>query len=221
MLKRTRLSLAISAAFGAGLVGITPVVLAQQTQQLDRVEITGSSLRRADAETALPVTIIRADELVKQGITTVEQASRHCRKTRQPRHQPSHWQDQRRRCFRRLARIGRSTGSTGQRTLVLLNGSRLANQAFDSGAVDLSAIPLSAVDRIEVLRDGASAIYGTDAIGGVVNFILRRDYTGVEAALEYQDPQEEGGGKTRRYSLTGGFGSLDNRALTLRDYRLA
>jgi len=64
MLKRTRLSLAIGAAFGAGLVGITPA-LAQQ--QLDRVEITGSSLRRADAETALPVTIIRADELIKQG----------------------------------------------------------------------------------------------------------------------------------------------------------
>ena len=72
MLKRTRLSLAISAAFGAGLVGMTPAVIAQQ--QLDRVEITGSSLRRADAETALPVTIIRADELIKQGITTVEQA---------------------------------------------------------------------------------------------------------------------------------------------------
>ncbi len=72
MLKRTRLSLAISAAFGAGLVGITPPVLAQQ--QLDRVEITGSSIKRVDAETALPVPIIRVEDLIKQGVTTAEQA---------------------------------------------------------------------------------------------------------------------------------------------------
>ena len=74
MLKRTRLSLAISAAFGAGLVTLTPAVLAQTQQQLDRVEITGSSIRRVDAETALPVTIIRVEDLIKQGVTTAQQA---------------------------------------------------------------------------------------------------------------------------------------------------
>ena len=214
MLKRTRLSLAISAAFGAGLVGITPAVVAQQ--QLDRVEITGSSLRRADAETALPVTIIRADELIKQGITTVEQAIRTL-----PQNQTAIGTSQAvglttgGASFADLRGLGASTGSTGQRTLVLLNGRRLANQAYDSGAVDLNAIPFSAIDRIEVLRDGASAIYGTDAIGGVINFILRREYTGVEASAELQDPQEDGGGKTQRYSVTGGFGSLDKQGFNV------
>ena len=63
-------------------------------------------------------------------------------------------------------------------TLVLLNGRRVANYAFDGGAVDVNSIPLSTVDRVEILKDGASAIYGTDAIAGVVNIILRRDFQG-------------------------------------------
>lgn len=64
-------------------------------------------------------------------------------------------------------------------TLVLLNGRRIA-LSFLGGAVDISALPLSAVERVEVLTDGASAIYGSDAVGGVVNFVLRRDFSGVE-----------------------------------------
>ena len=74
MWKRTRLSLAIGAAFGAGMASFTPTVIAQTQQSLERVEITGSLLRRIDAETALPVTIIRSEELIRQGITTAEQA---------------------------------------------------------------------------------------------------------------------------------------------------
>ena len=87
----------------------------------------------------------------------------------------------------------------------------MANIAFPGleGAVDLSSIPLSAIDRIEVLRDGASAIYGTDAIGGVINFILRRDYTGIELAAEYQWPQESGGGDATRLTALAGWGSLE------------
>ena len=75
-----------------------------------------------------------------------------------------------------------------------MNGRRLANTAFNGGMVDINAIPLSAIERIEVLTDGASAIYGTDAIAGVINFILRKDFTGVEAYAYYGD-SEQGGGK--------------------------
>ena len=78
------------------------------------------------------------------------------------------------------------TGTNANKTLVLLNGRRLANHAFDAAAVDLNAIPLAAIDRIEVLRDGASAIYGTDAIGGVINFILKREYSGLEISAQTQ-----------------------------------
>jgi iron complex outermembrane receptor protein len=201
MFNRNRLAAAVSAAFGAGLVAVTPTAaLAQQT--LERVEITGSSLLRVDAETALPVTIIRAEELVKQGVTTAEQAVGRIAASQST--------------LGISQGIGATTGGQaeaslrglgGNKTLVLLNGRRVVNHAYDSGSVDLNSIPLAAIDRIEVLRDGASAIYGTDAIGGVINFITRRDFTGVDVGAEYQKPQEDGG-TTKRASLAGGFGSL-------------
>ena len=83
--------------------------------------------------------------------------------------------------------VGASTGGASfadlrgvgaNKTLVLLNGRRIANNAFDGSAPDLNMIPFAAIERIEVLRDGASALYGTDAIGGVINFITRKEYQG-------------------------------------------
>jgi iron complex outermembrane receptor protein len=100
------------------------------------------------------------------------------------------------------------TNTNANKTLVLLNGRRIANHSFDAAAVDLNAIPLAAVDRIEVLRDGASAIYGTDAIGGVINFILRREVTGFDISAQYTKPEASGGGDQTRATLTAGFGSL-------------
>ena len=94
---------------------------------------------------------------------------------------------------------------------MLLNGRRLANHAFDAAAVDLNAIPLAAIDRIEVLRDGASAIYGTDAIGGVINFILKRELVGLNVDAQVMKPQKSGGGDTQRVSVAGGFGSLSDQ----------
>jgi iron complex outermembrane receptor protein len=183
-----------------GTAGLAPV-FAQDI----RVDVTGTNIRRVEGETALPVTVIRAEDLSRQGITTAEQVL-----SILPTNQSLVGVSQ---------GVGLTTGNAAQanlrglgenKTLVLLNGRRLANHAFsgNEGAVDLNAIPLSAIDRIEVLRDGASAIYGTDAIGGVINFILRRDYQGVEVAGEYQYP-EEGGGETFRANLTAGWGSLD------------
>jgi iron complex outermembrane receptor protein len=92
---------------------------------------------------------------------------------------------------------------------VLLNGRRLAPYALSGGeAVDLSGIPLSAIERVEILKDGASAIYGTDAIGGVINFILRKDFTGVEVYGDYY-VTEHPGGNSNRANATFGYGSLD------------
>ena len=221
MWKRTRLSLAIGAVFGAGFAGFTPAVIAQ-TQALERVEITGSMLRRTDAETALPVTIIRSEELIRQGVTTAEQAV-----GRITANQSLTGVSQ---------SVGATTGGAAQadlrglgaqsssnKTLVLLNGRRLSNSAIDGleGGVDLNAIPLNSIDRIEVLRDGASAIYGTDAIGGVINFILRRDYVGIELAAEGQWPRDDGG-KEHRFTALAGWGSLDKDRFNIMgsiDYR--
>ena len=219
MWKRTRLSLAVSAAFGAGLASLTPAVIAQTQQSLERVEITGSLLRRVDAETALPVTVIRSEELIRQGVTTAEQVVQRITQNQS--------------LVGVSQAVGASTGGAANadlrglgpnKTLVLLNGRRLANTAIQDreGSVDLSSIPLNSVDRVEVLRDGASAIYGTDAIGGVINFILRRDYTGIELAAEGQWPQESGGGREYRLTALGGWGNLDKDRFNIMgslDYR--
>src|SRR5687768_14100761 len=92
-------------------------------------------------------------------------------------------------------------------TLVLLNGRRLATHGAKGNAVDLNSIPLAAIERVEILKDGASAIYGTDAIGGVINFILRKDYKGGEVSA-LADMTQDGGANRYRASILGSFGDL-------------
>ena len=94
------------------------------------------------------------------------------------------------------------------KTLVLLNGRRLANNAIDSSAPDLNMIPFAALERVEVLRDGASALYGTDAIAGVINFITRKDYTGGTVTIGADSPQHDGG-KSSTANIGFGFGDLN------------
>jgi iron complex outermembrane receptor protein len=170
---------------------------------MQRVEITGSSIRRIASETALPLTSIRAEEFARQGLTTAQQVLNSI-----PMNQTS---------VSSAQSVGAGTGGQsqadlrglgGQRTLVLLNGRRIASHPIQGDSVDLNVIPLSALDRVEVLRDGASAVYGSDAIGGVVNFITKRQVKGGAVTVEAYQPQESGGGAERRLNLSGGFGDL-------------
>ena len=218
MLKRTKLCTSLMIAFGSG---IAVSAMAQQT--MERVEITGSSIRRVDAETALPVTVIKVDDLTKQGVTNAEQAMQ-----RIAANQSNFGVSQSigattgAKAEADLRGLGGPTGANGNKTLVLLNGRRIVNHSFDAAAVDLNSIPLNAIDRIEVLRDGASAIYGTDAIGGVINFILKRDYQGFEMSAQTQLPQHAGGGQTSRVNATAGWGSLATNGFNIMgsfDYR--
>jgi len=99
----------------------------------------------------------------------------------------------------------RGLGST--RTLVLVNGRRVAVfGGTNSTAVDINSIPIEAIERIEILKDGASSLYGSDAVAGVVNFILRRDYTGVDIRALYGEPTRSGGGETYNVSAYAGIG---------------
>ena len=99
---------------------------------------------------------------------------------------------------------GQGSGST----LILLNGRRVAAHGLSGGAVDVNQIPFAAIDRVEILKDGASAIYGTDAIGGVINFITKRDFRGLVANAA-TDVTQDGGGNVFRYSVVGGWGDLN------------
>ncbi|HEY7888694.1 MAG TPA: TonB-dependent receptor [Steroidobacteraceae bacterium] len=157
--------------------------------QLQTVIVTGSLIARPAAETAEAITILKADVLKNQGITNIEQALNTVTSNT-----PS---------VNISSAIGSFSGggtyanlrNLGQsRTLVLLDGQRLAPNAFSGNAVDLGGIPFSAIDGVEVLREGASALYGSDAIAGVINFKTKRNYQGLQLQGNFDHPQEHGGG---------------------------
>jgi iron complex outermembrane recepter protein len=172
-----------------------------------RVEITGSSIKRLAAETALPVQVISREAIDKSGVTTVAELLTQLSANVGGLTDGASISDQAgsQRGFNGANLRGLGVSST----LVLLNGRRLANFATpgDNAGVDLNNIPAGAIQRVEVLKDGASAIYGTDAMGGVINFITRRDYQGVDLSLYALATQEGGAGK-QSFSASAGFGDL-------------
>jgi len=178
---------------------------------LDRMTVTGSRIKRTDYEAALPVTIIQRAEIDAQGITSAEQLL-------QQLNVASNGPDS------LAANSGIAPpgtrgnngvsganlrGQGADSTLVLLNGRRVAAHGLAGQVVDLNSIPFAAIERVEVLRDGASAIYGTDAIGGVINFITRNNYQGVSLTAG-ADVTQEGGGNIYQASILGGTGDLDS-----------
>ncbi len=177
---------------------------------LQTVIVTGTMIARPAAETAEAITVLKADALKSQGITNVEQALNTL-----TANTPS---------LNIASAIGTFSGGGtyadlrnlgNGRTLVLLDGQRLAPNSFPSpagfgsgdGAVDLSGIPFSAIEGIEVLREGASALYGSDAIAGVINFKTKKNYQGLEVEGNFDHPQEHGGGSIQG-DITFGHGDL-------------
>lgn len=207
MFKEVPIARGLRLAFGGGVAGLALVslpALAQEVQRGERVEVTGSSIKRIDAETALPVTVIRREDLDKLGVTTAaELLDRISSNNGQGYNATLALGDAGRPGFSGASLRG--LGPTN--TLVLLNGRRLAVYAFDGGGVNLTSIPIAALERVEILRDGASAVYGSDAIGGVINFITRKDYQGGSIEAGYYSTDSRGGNS---YSGTAtlGFGDL-------------
>ncbi|TAG84145.1 MAG: TonB-dependent receptor [Burkholderiales bacterium] len=204
--RAVRIALAAVAA-SAAAVSIAQTPAAAESQKLERVEVTGSSIKRIDAETALPVQVIKKEDIDKMGVSTASELLKNITSNTAPLSDGASITDgtsgQRGFNGANLRGIGVSS------TLVLLNGRRLANFASpgDNAGVDLNNIPAGAIQRVEVLKDGASAIYGTDAIGGVINFITRKDYQGADISASVGATDEGGAGK-RTLTVSGGFGDL-------------
>ncbi|GAB3403380.1 TonB-dependent receptor [Massilia agilis] len=179
----------------------------EEEQKIARVEITGSSIKRIDSETALPVQRITREDIEKMGATTAAELVRNISANTAPLTDGPSISDGT--SGQRGLNAANMRGIGASSTLVLLNGRRLANFAApgDNAGVDLNNIPAGAIQRVEVLKDGASAIYGTDAIGGVINFITRKDYTGVDLAASAAGTQHGGAGK-RTASISAGTGDL-------------
>src|SRR3954452_4786556 len=188
----------------AGVIVISTSALADEPAELARVEVVGSRVPRLDGETALPVQIIRREEIERSGVATTEALLKLVSANFGGTVEATGT------AFSGISGLSSASlrGLGGARTLVMLNGRRIENYAFRgrfSGAVDLHAIPLAAIERVEVLKDGASALYGSDAIGGVINFVTRREFTGAEVSGSYSKT-EEGAANSGRGTLTAGTG---------------
>jgi iron complex outermembrane receptor protein len=179
-------------------------------QVIQRVEITGSSIKRIQKEGALPVQVLTAAEIKQTGAASATELIQML-----PSMQgfvPSS-------SSVNGGGAGVTTASLhslpSKYTLVLLDGQRVAPSAIGPGqgggyAVNLSSIPLEAVERIEILSDGASALYGSDAIAGVVNFILKKNLTTGEAYATYGQPKKNGGSWSSA-GITKGWGDLQEQ----------
>ncbi len=199
-LKLRILPVAVASALGVG--AMSPAFAQQATEKVERIEVTGSLIKRVDGETALPVVVISIEELAKAGVTNAEQAVKLI--TQQQGGAVTSGSVSATNGAASYASL-RSLGA--QRTLVLLNGKRVVSNPFASVAVDLNTLPLVAISRIEVLTDGASATYGTDAIAGVINFITHKDFRGVTLTADARTPQETGGA-VYKADVLGGIGDL-------------
>jgi iron complex outermembrane receptor protein len=198
MFKRSRLALSVAAAVGAiASTGSLPA-LAQDpaVEQIEEVVVTGSRIRRNDLTSMSPISVFDEAAMDRAGNTTLE------------------------RFFVGLPSVGGADYGSGvnnesagfstvslrglgpTRTLVLLNGNRMASAGVN-GFVDLNLIPSSLIERVEVLRDGASTVYGSDAIAGVVNLITKTDFDGVEVEGQY-DETGEGDGEQKLFAVTFG-----------------
>jgi iron complex outermembrane receptor protein len=206
MTRAVRLALGVGAV--SGLIGnaVAQEASAPAAAPLPRVEITGSAIKRIESETALPVQVITREEIDKVGVTTASEIlARLSANVGGLTDGVSITDGKDQRGFNSANLRGIGTSST----LVLLNGRRMANFASpgDDTGVDLNNIPAAAIARVEVLLDGASALYGTDAIGGVINFITRKDFQGVELNA-YGLKTKEGGAGKRTATITAGHGDL-------------
>jgi iron complex outermembrane receptor protein len=172
----------------------------KSSSEPERIEVTGSRIKRIDIEGPSPVLTLNREELDRSGYNSISDVLRDTTAANFGGAREAAGT-----AAADVATIG-VHGLGDARTLVLLNGKRLPSDAL-AQAVDLNLIPMAAVERIEVLKDGASAIYGSDAIGGVINIITKKNFSGVDAFVKYSMPQEKGGEETEASIVGGKTGS--------------
>jgi len=198
--KSNKLRDAVVLALVVGAGGTAGSAFAQETSgqptNLDRIEVTGSRIRGSEMETQQPIISLDRQTLERQGFTSVADVLQNLTSAGSP-------------AISRADALASGENVGGyyidirnlgaERTLILMNGKRLG--ATTSGLQDLSQIPFSAIERIDILKDGASSIYGSDAIAAVVNVITRKRFEGAEASA-YFGQYSEGDSDTETYSMT-------------------
>ncbi|HJU39100.1 MAG TPA: TonB-dependent receptor plug domain-containing protein, partial [Tahibacter sp.] len=196
LLRAVRYALAMGTTAAVGLSAAPAFAqdAGENTDKLETIVVTGSRIRRVDLETSSPVFVIDKSAIEKTGKVTIGDLLQEAPSIAGAATNPS---------VNNGGGTGASTvslrGLGAQRTLLLLNGHRVFYN-------DVNSIPINMVERIEILKDGASAVYGSDAIGGVVNFITRRDFQGLEASFDY-GVSDRDDGERKGVSMTLGHAS--------------
>lgn len=180
------------------------------------ITVTGSRIKQDPNNSSLPLQIITTEDLQRNSISSPEQLVSFLTDNGTAADNLASNSD-----VTDASRRGNNGASyanlRGQgpgSTLILLNGRRVASHGLTGGAVDVNQIPFMAIQRVEVLKDGASAIYGTDALGGVINFITKKNYQGI-GATAFSDTTQRGDAPILRASAIAGYGDLDNQGFNI------
>lgn len=212
-MKRNPISNAVYKALFTGFVAssaLGTVALAQSddeqgVEEQGKITVTGSRIKRSDVEGALPVTVITREQIELSGDSSAADFIRNLTFNSTGSFRPQSGSSAQGVAMVSLRGLGAS------RTLVLIDGRRMPKSPSTGASQDLNAIPAGAIERIEVLTDGASAIYGSDAIGGVINVVLRSDYEGVEIMIGGSEPSiPTSGGEVEEGSVI--FGTASDRS---------
>ncbi len=187
-----------------------------ESDDAPEILVTGSRIKRDPANSALPLQIISNRDLAREGLSNPEQiisflSSNGNGTDNLASNSDVVGADSRGKNGLSAANL---RGQGPSATLVLLNGRRVSSHGQGGSAVDVNQIPFAAIDRIEVLKDGASAIYGTDAIGGVINFITKTNFQGL-TLNGFTDITQEGDAPIYRLSATAGYGDIDEQGFNI------
>ncbi|MEN3157165.1 TonB-dependent receptor [Alkalimonas sp. NCh-2] len=199
--KAVRLAIAFGAAsvFAGSAIAQQDQLAEEASANVERINVTGSRIRSTDIETSQPVFTISRLDIANQGFTSVIDILQNMSTAGSPpisRAQPLSAGEAAGGNYANLRNLGTN------RTLVLVNGKRLG--ITTNGLQDLSAIPMSMVERVDVLKDGASTLYGSDAMAGVINIITRKDFEGLELSF-YGGEYDEGDGAKKNVSMVTGI----------------
>lgn len=190
-------------------------------KKIEKIEVTGSRLKGVDMEGANPLQVFTAEELINKGYDNVASFLRDLPQAASAG------------TFTENGNVGGSDGTPpgaagvslrglgSSSTLVLVNGRRVAVDSFSNGFdsfVNVNAIPMAAIERIDVLTDGAASVYGSDAIAGVINFILKKDYEGQEISAMYGDDTADSDFTRQNFTYTGGFATENSNTTLVLDY---
>ncbi|MDN3638892.1 TonB-dependent receptor [Simiduia curdlanivorans] len=205
MVKRTKLATAIKlaalGAAGAAMLSATPTFAQDDINAIEEVMVTGSRIASAISDTPRPVTTVSLEDMQLSGYDTVGEYLRHS-----TYNTLGSYRDQSGSSFGSVALVDLK-GLGPDRTAVLVNGRRVpGNPWTGTSAVDISTIPMAAIERVEILTDSASAVYGADAIGGVVNVIMKKNWEGVEISVGGSQPDRDDA-KGENFSFTAGTAS--------------